>query len=208
MATPSSDARDVNDKAAPTSGKPAPTSEPAQTAVIAPSDEVRAMNAQELFAQAKPIPASQVTEDTALEVTVATVSKYVTKESGVEPKFNEDQARKDHASGYLLDVGKQFNKFSAAQNAPKDSKESNFPYYGNWCGPRHSGPGAPVDTIDSLCKKHDECYARQGYFACSCAIVMVDDIARNRNKFKSTGENIAATVIAIHFQNSLCNPFK
>ncbi|MEN2767647.1 phospholipase [Ornithinibacillus xuwenensis] len=36
-----------------------------------------------------------------------------------------------------------------------------FPGY-NWCGPGCSGPGAPVNDVDALCKAHDECYRRSG----------------------------------------------
>lgn len=31
--------------------------------------------------------------------------------------------------------------------------------YGRWCGPNVSGPGTPVDKLDSACKDHDNCYA-------------------------------------------------
>ncbi len=31
-------------------------------------------------------------------------------------------------------------------------------WYGNWCGPMHSGPDAPVDDLDQLCYDHDKCY--------------------------------------------------
>lgn len=31
--------------------------------------------------------------------------------------------------------------------------------HGRYCGPGHSGPGAPVDALDAACKAHDEAYA-------------------------------------------------
>jgi RHS repeat-associated protein len=31
--------------------------------------------------------------------------------------------------------------------------------YGNWCGWSRSGPGNPIDGVDSACKKHDYCLA-------------------------------------------------
>ena len=34
-----------------------------------------------------------------------------------------------------------------------------------YCGPGCSGPGAPINYVDSCCKKHDECVGRYG----SCA---------------------------------------
>lgn len=30
--------------------------------------------------------------------------------------------------------------------------------YGNYCGPGHTGPGAPVDDLDDCCMAHDTCY--------------------------------------------------
>ncbi|HAT4258432.1 TPA: hypothetical protein I9068_001766 [Clostridium perfringens] len=45
---------------------------------------------------------------------------------------------------------------------PKRIKRSftwpSFAVYGNWCGPGHSGPAAPVDRIDKCCWLHDSCY--------------------------------------------------
>lgn len=36
-----------------------------------------------------------------------------------------------------------------------------FPGY-RYCGPGCSGPGAPVNAVDSCCQLHDACYARYG----------------------------------------------
>lgn len=35
-----------------------------------------------------------------------------------------------------------------------------FKFHGNWCGPGHGG-GEPTDSLDCLCKAHDECYERE-----------------------------------------------
>lgn len=40
--------------------------------------------------------------------------------------------------------------------------------YGNWCGPGHGGPGAPIDPVDRVCQLHDQCYDQRGYLDCSC----------------------------------------
>ncbi len=37
-----------------------------------------------------------------------------------------------------------------------------FRFYGNWCGPNHSGPGEPIDEIDCACWEHDQCYSQTG----------------------------------------------
>lgn len=40
--------------------------------------------------------------------------------------------------------------------------------YGNWCGPGNSGPDPPIDAVDEVCCRHDQCYCEDGYFECSC----------------------------------------
>jgi hypothetical protein len=40
--------------------------------------------------------------------------------------------------------------------------------YGNWCGPGHGGSGPPIDAVDEVCCRHDQCYCEEGYFECSC----------------------------------------
>lgn len=49
--------------------------------------------------------------------------------------------------------------------------------YGRWCGPGHGG-GHPIDAVDAACKKHDECYGRNGYFNCDCDEAVVRDAYR------------------------------
>jgi hypothetical protein len=41
-----------------------------------------------------------------------------------------------------------------------------FPGY-RWCGPGCSGPGAPINDVDSCCYKHDLCLER-GNSPCFC----------------------------------------
>lgn len=41
-------------------------------------------------------------------------------------------------------------------------------FHGRYCGPLHSGPGKPVDLLDSRCRTHDICYANRGYFNRKC----------------------------------------
>ncbi|MFC4322271.1 Parvovirus coat protein VP1-like protein [Litchfieldia salsa] len=36
-----------------------------------------------------------------------------------------------------------------------------FPGY-RYCGPNCSGPGAPVNRLDAICKQHDACYRKFG----------------------------------------------
>ena len=53
--------------------------------------------------------------------------------------------------------------------------------YGRWCGPGCSGPGAPIDALDTCCQTHDQCYSRRGYFNCGCDRALLDCIAPLRD---------------------------
>lgn len=80
------------------------------------------------------------------------------------------------------------------------------PIWGNWCGPGHGG-GKAKDTLDSLCRTHDLCYGKKGYFACSCDRALVKGINSNASKMKSAEKRMAA-VVSVYFKASPCNPFK
>lgn len=42
-------------------------------------------------------------------------------------------------------------------------------YHGNYCGRGDRGPGLPpVDELDAVCKRHDDCYTRAGRRSCQC----------------------------------------
>jgi hypothetical protein len=41
-------------------------------------------------------------------------------------------------------------------------------FYGNWCGPGHSGPGVPIDAVDEVCCRHDQCFCVEGWDDCAC----------------------------------------
>lgn len=53
-------------------------------------------------------------------------------------------------------------------------------WYGNWCGPMHGAePDAAIDSLDELCKTHDECYynkniAGDQYYNCVPGIKVTD----------------------------------
>lgn len=158
---------------------------------------------------AAPVPASTVTDATDLDVAMATLSQYLVYQKDGQRRFDTTRAEADNASEYLLEAGADFNRLAANKNEPSNMiKARGMPGYGNWCGPGHSGPGAPINTIDRLCQKHDKCYATRGYFACSCDKELVQDIRDNRGNFKGAGENAMVLAIATYFNSALCNPFK
>ncbi|WP_206426593.1 hypothetical protein [Clostridium sp. E02] len=133
----------------------------------------------------------------------------VTTEKGTV-YFNTQKAREDNTSEYIMEIGRTLNQFSA--DMQKNSGEAvktykiSLPIWGNWCGPGHSGPEAPIDTLDAQCKKHDLCYGREGYFACSCDIALIKNIAKNFKKM-GTKEKIVAAAVTAYFTAAPCNPF-
>lgn len=50
--------------------------------------------------------------------------------------------------------------FAYAQNNPINYTDPWGLWYGNWCGPYLSGLGMPIDSLDWICKEHDECYKK------------------------------------------------
>lgn len=80
------------------------------------------------------------------------------------------------------------------------------PIWGNWCGPGHGG-GKAKDTLDSLCRTHDLCYRKKGYFACSCDRAIVKGINARVHKMKRA-EKRRAAVVSVYFKVSPRNPFK
>jgi len=55
-----------------------------------------------------------------------------------------------------------------------------MPVYGNWCGANHpkdmSIAEEPIDLLDQSCKKHDYCYADEGYLSCACDNVINQEL--------------------------------
>ena len=127
-------------------------------------------------------------------------------------KFNIDEnsdlesqqaAKAAGASDYLLEAGRAYNAFT------ESSSEEGFkiPVHGNYCGPGHSGPGAPIDKLDELCQTHDNCYGKKGYFSCSCDAELREGIIKNWGNFNGAGEKANAAAIFAAFSKVGCNPF-
>jgi len=65
------------------------------------------------------------------------------------------------------------------------------PVYGRYCGPKNSGPGAPVDSVDSACYRHDYCYATRGYFNCACDKKLYEELGTVLQRDYSILSNMA-----------------
>lgn len=86
--------------------------------------------------------------------------------------------------------------------------------YGNWCGPGHSGPGAPVDAVDEVCCRHDQCFCSEGYDDCACNRQAILDMpgaildSSSSVEGKALGAAIAAALLAAPCVcDELCLPF-
>ena len=77
-----------------------------------------------------------------------------------------------------------------------------FPIYGNWCGPNYpkAGNPSPIDRTDLACKNHDLCYAKNGYFNAKCD----NDLIAYLKSFTPNNpiEEIARKAIISYFRNS------
>ena len=65
-------------------------------------------------------------------------------------------------------------------NLQKDNFKFSLVFYEKYCGPGHPrnteiNPDA-ADVIDQICKDHDECYSRLGYFNKDCDIEIASAI--------------------------------
>lgn len=112
-------------------------------------------------------------------------------------RFNKDKALADSASYELIQVGEFVNSISKGGDVhPQD--RAKVVIWGNWCGPEHSGPAAPVDQLDTACMHHDICYSDNGYFNCFCDRVLIDEI-NERFPNMAAQERVAARAIQAYF---------
>ena len=151
--------------------------------------------------QAKP-QKFNIDENSDLESQATAIEHFVTEKDG-QKHFDEQAAKAAGASDYLLEAGRAYNAFT------ESSSEEGFkiPVHGNYCGPGHSGPGAPVDKLDELCQTHDNCYGKKGYFSCSCDAELREGIKKNWGNFNGAGEKANAAAIFAAFSKLGCNPF-
>lgn len=134
----------------------------------------------------------------------AALDQYLTgpaNKSGV-PTFDRDRAVADGASDDLIQAGTLYNKMAstyASEQVTGDiaTQKLSLPVWGNWCGPGYGG-GSAVDLLDSACRAHDKCYARKGYFNCSCDRNLIAAINRDYKRMHTT-EKIAATAVKAYF---------
>ncbi len=72
-----------------------------------------------------------------------------------------------------------------------------IPIYGNWCGLGHSGPGLPIDRIDTICMEHDMCYETHGMHYRGCDKEMLNKLSELK---KHPDVSVAEVAIATLFE--------
>ncbi|WP_058235498.1 phospholipase A2 family protein [Devriesea agamarum] len=123
-----------------------------------------------------------------------TLTKYIeVDESTGTAKFDTETAKADGLSEESIQIGQEVNRIYSPENAI--ATRLAFAFHGNWCGPGHSGPGAPVDNLDELCKRHDECYARTEQHKCD--VELMHQLKINFKKFSLTNKARALAMTAV-----------
>lgn len=98
------------------------------------------------------------------------------RDQGEWAHFDEAAALADGLDPRLVRVGRAVNRMASGELAGEGQPELLPGFYGNWCGPGHSGPGEPVDQLDAACRDHDLCYGQGGYFNRECDLRLLRTI--------------------------------
>lgn len=136
------------------------------------------------------------------EEAISKLLPYVVNEDG-RISFDFDRAQTDGVSDAVLIAGEVVEEIGAAESGatavPPAGASDEFVFYGlgwrvhgNWCGPGHSGPGAPIDTLDGICMRHDQCYGRSGYWRDHCDRALIHEILDNWGRMGAWERTLAA----------------
>ncbi|MCF4007747.1 hypothetical protein L1O03_11285 [Corynebacterium uropygiale] len=126
--------------------------------------------------------------------------RYVSVDGpGATVHFNEEAAKADAIDPAIVESGRLFNEYADAVHSGAKGNRAKIVIWGNYCGPEHSGPGAPKDLLDAACKKHDECYGQpNSYGSCACDDALIAEINENYRRMHAT-EKVAATAVKSYF---------
>ncbi|WKD58596.1 hypothetical protein [Corynebacterium caspium] len=133
--------------------------------------------------------------DIALVDNEAAILEYVVvQDRGLKLSFDMERAIAAGASPEILETGEIFNDYSLAVQDPYSRWANKV--WGHWCGPRHSGPQAPMDDLDAACMRHDECYGANGYFKCFCDANLIAEIESIKGSFEGRKKHTANAIVA------------
>ena len=110
------------------------------------------------------------------------ISKYLEIDEKGHKWFNDTVARENGVLQETIDVGIIYNAI-LLRSLPDDSEGTWSLGYGNWCGKGNNGQD-PIDVLDSLCKIHDECYAKEGWGSRACNREFVNNLETNLYRIK------------------------
>ncbi|SDZ25036.1 hypothetical protein [Thermoactinomyces sp. DSM 45892] len=136
------------------------------------------------------------------------LDKYITMNKDNLLTFDVEKAKKDGATSKQLELGIEFNQFSSDQNPkkPRGRAKPGLPVHGNWCGPGHGGDSwnnpKPKDNLDHRCMEHDLCYAKVGYFHCTCDRNLLWGIYKSFPYMKQ-GERGTASIVYVYFYKQM-----
>ena len=108
--------------------------------------------------------------------------------------FDLESAKKDNNPEYIYEIGDLLNQLSNESKLSVRTRALKLPIYGNWCGPGHSGPADPIDKLDERCQFHDQCYAIEGYFSCTCDLILINDIKYYWYSFSISQKTVASAI--------------
>ena len=110
----------------------------------------------------------------------AIFDEFVEYEDNGPMMFNTVEAREAGVEDDILEIGETFNDISQEKwvNEEGPSTVARAPLVDRWnyCGAGNSGPGAPQNSVDSVCQRHDTCIGdangdRSAMIACDVAFV-------------------------------------
>jgi hypothetical protein len=86
----------------------------------------------------------------------------------------------------------------------RDAIAGRVPFHGNYCGRGNRG-GDPIDSLDAICKAHDECYDLEGDSSCGCDRAIERESLRLADDPKQSPElRRRAASVAAAFQILTC----
>ncbi|MRH43927.1 Parvovirus coat protein VP1-like protein [Aquibacillus halophilus] len=69
-----------------------------------------------------------------------------------------------------------------------------------YCGPNCSGPGAPINQLDAICRQHDACYRKFGHYYCDQ--VFLNQVRPYINQRSQIGRDARTMYRAINLKRS------
>ncbi|MDO4686445.1 MAG: hypothetical protein Q4A92_07825 [Corynebacterium sp.] len=131
------------------------------------------------------------------EIRDAIMSHQTKRDDGIE-LFDPESAERDNVDPRIIEVGKIYNGMVLEQKALTDPGmvQEIVPLedYGNWCGPKNSGPGEPINSLDRACMGHDHCL-NLGRDSCTCDQEFIDKLRSLRGEYPWETHGYARTYL-------------